>query len=332
MRSTKEILLELLESGRGESLSGQQLAERLGVSRAAVWKAMDALKKEGHRIEAANNRGYRLLPESDVLTFASMAPWLPKGYDPALLRVFPEVDSTNTAVRRLAAEGVPEGTCVVAARQTGGKGRRGRSFCSPEGGVYLSMALRPQLTAEESAQVTTAAAVQVCRTIEALCGLRPAIKWVNDLMLGGKKICGILTEASVNLETGMPDYLVLGVGVNLKAPEGGFPAELAQIAGALYPGELPPGLTRGRFAAALLENLLPVSQLCGRPEIIEEYRARCPLPGHWATVITAGQPSWQAKVVGISDVCGLIVEKPDGTRTELRSGEVSVRPDEMIWR
>lgn len=330
MQSTKEILLELLENGRGESFSGQQIAERLGVSRAAVWKAMDALKKEGHRIEAVNNKGYRLLPGSDVLTFASMAPWLPQGYDPALLRVFSEVDSTNTVVRQLAAKGAPEGICAVAARQTEGKGRRGRSFCSPEGGVYLSVALRPRLTAEQSAQITTAAAVQVCRTIERICGLRPAIKWVNDLMLDGKKICGILTEASVNLETGMPDYVVLGVGVNLKAPEGGFPPELAEIAGALYLGEPPQELTRGRFAAALLESLLPVSQLCGQPEILEEYRARCPLPGRWVTVMAA-EP-WQAKVVGISDACGLIVEKPDGTQTELRSGEVSVRPDQSIWR
>lgn len=330
MQSTKEILLELLENGRGKSFSGQQLAERLGVSRAAVWKAMDILKKEGHRIEAVNNKGYRLLPESDVLTFASMVPWLPAGYDPALLQVFQETGSTNTAVRRLAAEGAPEGTCVVASRQTGGKGRRGRSFFSPEGGVYLSLTLRPQLTAEQSAQVTTAAAVQVCRTIEELCGFHPAIKWVNDLMMDGKKICGILTEASVNLETGAPDYLVLGVGVNLKAPEGGFPAEIAEIAGALYQGELPSGLTRGRFAAALLKRLLPVSQLCGQPEIIQEYRRRCPLPGHWVTVM-APEP-WQAKVAGISDSCGLIVEKLDGTRTELRSGEVSVRPDQSIWR
>lgn len=260
------------------------------------------------------------------LTKQDMAPWLPQDYDPALLSVYDSVESTNITARQLAAQGAPEGACVVASHQTGGKGRRGRSFFSPEGGVYLSLVLRPRLTAEQSAQVTTAAAVQVCRAIEGLCGLKPAIKWVNDLYFKGKKICGILTEATVNPETGKPDYLILGVGVNLKGPEGGFPPELAGIAGALYEKQLPPGLTRGRFAAALLASLLPVSRLCGQPEVIREYRARCPLPGQWVTVIGAGQPDWQAKVIGITESCGLLVEKLDGSQTELRSGEVSIRP------
>lgn len=262
----------------------------------------------------------------------AMAPWLPQGYDPGLLYVYDSLESTNLTARQLAGQGAPEGTCVVASHQTGGRGRRGRSFFSPEGGVYLSLVLRPRLTAEQSAQVTTAAAVQVCRAIEGLCGLKPAIKWVNDLLLRGKKICGILTEATMDPETGAPDYLILGVGVNLKGPEGGFPPELAGIAGALYEEQLPPGLTRGRFAAALLASLLPVSRLCVQPEIIQAYRARCPLPGQWVTVMEAGRPAWQAKVIGITESCGLLVETPEGAQKELRSGEVSIRPDEMIWR
>lgn len=329
---TKESLLALLEQRRGTVFSGQQLAEQLGVSRAAVWKAIEALRVEGHQIQAAPNRGYCLLEQSDVLTKESMLPWLPRDYDSSLLSVYDQLESTNVTARQLAVQGAPEGTCVIATRQTGGKGRLGRQFFSPDGGVYLSLVLRPRLTAEQSAQATTAAAVQVCRAIEGACGLSPAIKWVNDLYWKGRKICGILTEAAVNLETGMPDHLILGVGVNLKAPQGGFPPELTEIAGALYEEELPPGMTRGRFAAALLENLLPVSRLCDQPEVMEGYRARCPLPGHWVTVTAAGQPAWQARVIGISDRCGLIVEKSDGSQTELRSGEVSIRPGQSVWR
>ena len=122
MENTKERILSLLEHARGDSRSGQQMAEQLGVTRAAVWKAIDQLKKEGHRIEAVNNRGYCLLPESDVLTKSAMEPWLPTSYDAGLLHVYSEVDSTNDRAKKLAAQGAPEGTAVVAARQTAGKG------------------------------------------------------------------------------------------------------------------------------------------------------------------------------------------------------------------
>ncbi len=327
MPSTKESVLWLLENARGESLSGQQLAQRLGVSRTAVWKAVEALKGEGHRIEAVSNRGYRLRTDSDVLTSSALAPWLPAGYDPALLHVYDQVESTNTTAKQLAAAGAPEGTFVVASRQSGGKGRRGRSFFSPQGGVYCSIVLRPNLPAEESTRITTAAAVQVCRTIEEVCTIQPAIKWVNDLLVEGKKICGILTEASLDLETGMPEYVVLGVGVNLCAPEG-FPAELDPIAGALY-GQLPPGLTRGRFAAELLARLWGISALCTQDQVIEEYRRRCPLVGR--TVRVVGEAPRSARVLGITDSCGLLVEYADGARRELHSGEVSIRPAEEGW-
>lgn len=327
MESTKEKVLSQLENARGESLSGQELAGRLGVSRTAVWKAVEALKNEGHRIEAVSNRGYCLRADSDVLTRSAMEPWLPSGYDPALLHVYPEVESTNTVAKQLAADGAPEGTCVVAARQSGGKGRRGRSFFSPPGGVYFSIVLRPNLPAEESTRITTAAAVQVCRTIEEVCGIHPAIKWVNDLLVGGKKVCGILTEASLDLETGMPEYVILGAGINLWAPEG-FPPELESIAGALY-RQPPLGMTRGRFAAELLKRLWGISALCSQGQIIEEYRRRCPLAGHWVQVL--GASPRRAKVLGISDSCGLLVEYEDGTRQELHSGEVSIRPGEKGW-
>lgn len=320
MENTKERILSLLEHVRGDSRSGQQMAEQLGVTRAAVWKAIDQLKKEGHRIEAVNNRGYCLLPESDVLTKSAMEPWLPASYDAGLLHVYSEVDSTNDRAKKLAAQGAPEGTAVVAARQTAGKGRRGRSFFSPEGGVYLSLVLRPALPAEQSTRITTAAAVQVCRVIEQVCGRQPAIKWVNDLLLDGRKICGILTEASLDLETGSPEYVILGVGVNLYSA--GFPEELQPIAGALYQ-KLPQGMTRGRFAAGLLAALLDLSSQCIQPWVIQEYRARCPMVGQTVQIVGSGR---QGVVEAITDQCGLRLRFADGTEEEMQSGEVSVRP------
>lgn len=330
MESTKEKLLALLEENRGESLSGQELARRLGISRAAVWKAMERLKKEGHQIQGVNNKGYQLLEGSDVLTLASMEPWLPQGCDRSLIHVYDTVESTNITARELAAKGAPEGTAVVAARQEGGKGRRGRSFFSPKGGVYVSMVLRPQLPAEESARVTTTAAVQICRVLEEVCGFQAQIKWVNDVMLRGKKICGILTEGAIDLESGMPEYIIVGIGVNLLEGAEGFPPELRQIAGALYRENLPQGLTRGRFAAAMVEKMGAISALCTARETLEEYRRRCPLVGH-RVMVMENEP-WEGKVIAISDKCGLVVEKEDRTQRHLQSGEVSIRPGQEVWR
>lgn len=323
MSQTKEKVLQLLEQARGESFSGQQLAQSLGVSRAAIWKAVSTLKQEGHAIEGIRNKGYCMAPNSDVLTLSALTPWLPPEWDSSLLHVHDQVESTNITAKLLAAQGAPQGTCVLAAHQTGGRGRRGRSFFSPTGGVYLSMVLRPQMPAEQSTRITTAAAVQVCKAIETTCGLQPTIKWVNDLLLDGKKICGILTEASLDLETGMPEYVILGVGINLQAPPGGFPPEIAHIAGALYQAP-PPGMTRGRLAAALVRNLQGIADLCQQESIIEEYRRRCPLVGQDIWVMTA--PPCPGRVLGITDTCGLLVGYPDGRQEELQSGEVSIRP------
>lgn len=198
----QDAVLDALEKNRGEYLSGEQLASSLGVSRNAVWKAIQKLEEAGHKIRAVPKRGYTLAPESDVLTVQSVSRFLDTDM-PVYLQVQTEVTSTNTLLKAQAEQGAPEGTVLIAESQTAGKGRLGRHFTSPPGtGIYFSLLLRPHCTAEKSLFITTTAAVAVCEAIEQVTGLNPQIKWVNDVYLNEKKVCGILTGASVDFENG----------------------------------------------------------------------------------------------------------------------------------
>ena len=215
-----------------------------------------------------------------------------------------ETDSTNRAAKELARQGAPHGTAVLAKRQTAGRGRLGRSFFSPEGGLYLSVILRPQCKPEDLALMTPMAAVAVCRALEQVCAVSPRIKWVNDLYLGGKKLCGILCE-------GCGGAVIVGIGLNLYTPEGGFPADIPATA-------LDVPADRMVLAEAIRKQLLQPG------EFWEEYRSRCLTVGKDVTVYpVAGEP-YGARAVDIDDRCRLVVESCRGRET-LDSGEVSVR-------
>ena len=230
---TKDKLLTLLQSRKGEFASGEEIAEALTLSRTAVWKAANALRASGYRIEAVRNRGYRLAAGADILCKSDMEALLGTDGEGLTLEVLSCVDSTNSLLREKANAGIPEGYVVLAGQQTGGRGRMGRRFYSPpDTGLYLSLLLRPtHLLPSEAVGITTMAAVAACRSIEEVSPGDAQIKWVNDIYLGGKKVCGILTEASIGLESGSLDYAVVGVGFNVCAPEDGFPGGLSQIAG-----------------------------------------------------------------------------------------------------
>ena len=198
--TTKERLLTLLETRRGSFLSGEEAARELAVSRAAVCKAVKALRQAGYPIDAVTNRGYRLSEQGDVLSAQGIAKYLNPELRPLVEKT---LDSTNAAVRRLAEQGAPEGTVVLAGSQTQGRGRYGRTFYSPEDtGVYLSLLLRPAGDPQQTVLLTAAAAAAMCQAMEALGVENPGIKWVNDIFLSGRKVCGILCEASFSLETG----------------------------------------------------------------------------------------------------------------------------------
>lgn len=318
--AVKQEVLARLAAARGEALSGEMLAQALGVSRAAVWKAVKELQKEGHLIEAAPNKGYALSAADEVLCAENIRPWL--GEPQVAVRAVPCLASTNLAAKELAAGGAPHGSLVVADSQTAGRGRRGRSFSSPPGtGLYLSVVLRSELPMGTAALVTSAAAVAACRAFRRLYGKELAIKWVNDLYLRGKKCCGILTEAAADMETGGVDYLVVGMGFNLFEPQGGFAPEIREVAGAIFArGE---AVSRCRLAAEITNELLTLCDALPDTAFMEEYRARNLVPGRDVLLVQNGQKR-PAHAVGITDEGHLLVETAGG-REEISFGEVSVR-------
>lgn len=240
------------------------------------------------------------------------------------IRVLPETGSTNDDLKRLAADGAPAGTVVVTDKQTAGKGRLGRSFFSPESGVYLSLLLRPGDDAVKALGCTTAAAVAVCRAVERVCGRKAEIKWVNDVYVDGRKVCGILTEGSVS--GGRLEWAVVGIGTNLTPPVGGFPEEIADRAGALFEtGHAPEDISE-RYAAELIRQLCGCLSLDGTvsADVMEDYRRRSFIVGRDIVAITHDGEK-PCRAVSITDDAELIVEYPDGSRETLYSGEVSVR-------
>lgn len=324
MAKTKEQMLSLLEQHRGEPLSGAAAAKMLGLSRAAVWKAIEELRKEGYAITAVTNRGYRLSETNDLLSaegiFVHCAD-LPITKEQ--IHVEKVVDSTNRLARMMAVEGAAHGSVFLAEEQTQGRGRRGRSFFSPNGkGLYMSILLRPTGTSEQAVLTTTAASVAVCRALQETLGIEAKIKWVNDLFWNDKKICGILTEAVTDVESGTIESLVLGIGINTTSTEADFPLELRKIAGSVF-ADSP--VSRNVLAAAVLAHVFAIAEAPIAGEFMEEYRARSLVLGREITV-HSGTETYPAKAIDIDSAGALIAEKKDGTRILLNSGEVSIRP------
>ena len=320
----EDSLLEILEEA-GEPASGSEMAARLGVTRNAVWKAMGRLREQGYRIEGTTNRGYRLVSSGAVLSAENIRRLLRGPARRTALRVEESVASTNTLVKELAEAGGAEGMVVIAREQTAGKGRLGRTFYSPKGtGLYMSLLLRPKFDAGESLWITTAAAVAVARAIESSTGRDARIKWVNDVYVGGYKVCGILTEASVDFETRGLHYAVLGIGINVQEPPQGFAPELRDIAGALYRREesVPPG-TACRLAAEVLNEFFGFYQGLTEKTFLPEYRERSLLTGVEVT-FTRGEETGRGRVRGIDDSARLVVELPGGEETALGAGEVQI--------
>ena len=254
----KQEVLAALDAARGRYISGQELAAQLGVSRTAVWKAVAALRRDGIPIKAVTNRGYTLAQSVDVLNAAAVAVLLDEATVKALqIEVVDRLPGTNAALRSRADAGAREGLVLIAQAQSAGRGRGGHSFYSPPGGLYMSILLRPEIGERQAVGLTAMAAVAAARAAERLCGVPITIKWVNDLWKNGKKVCGILTEAALDLESGMLDYAVLGLGFNVAAPADGWPEDLRDVAGALYDGSPAPG-ARASLAAAFLNAFWPL--------------------------------------------------------------------------
>lgn len=318
--STKERVLAALEQHRGQAISGQSLANQLGISRTAVWKAIQALVAQGHAIDSTPNQGYTLQINNDILSPQGIRRHL-KGDFP--LEVHQQIGSTNARAKELAVSGAPHGTLVVANSQTEGRGRRGRTFLSPsDTGLYLSMIVRSALPMEKNVLITSAAAVAVCRAVEETTGKHLSIKWVNDLYTKRGKCCGILTEAATDLETGDLDYIVIGVGLNLLPPKNGWPPEVQDIAASVFEKNEP--IDRCRLTASIANHLLAICEELPTKSFMEEYRSRNIVPGHPITILQNGIRR-SAFACSITDEGHLVVRLPDGCTQQLSFGEVSIR-------
>lgn len=314
---TKQALLQALSGAEGRYISGEQLAQTLGVSRAAIHKAAAALTTQGYTLEAAPRRGYRLLGGDPFCADAV-------GEYPAPVYVHERLDSSNQTAKRLALAGAPHGTLVLAGQQSAGRGRMGRRFESPAGkGIYLSLVLRAPVPASEALGVTVGAAVAVARAVQKLCGIELGIKWVNDLYYQGKKVCGILTEASLDCESGALAYAIVGIGINLTLPQT-LPPELQDIMGAVFAGAQPEGDAASRLAGDVWTRFFRAYRRLPETAFLEAYRARSILIGQDVDVLRPSGPV-PARAIGIDAHAGLIVRYPDGTQETLSSGEVSVR-------
>ncbi|MBN7774371.1 biotin--[acetyl-CoA-carboxylase] ligase [Clostridium aminobutyricum] len=318
--SVKGEVLKALEQNKGQSFSGESLALTLGVSRAAVWKAITALRKEGYPIEAITNKGYMLLEESDLLSEQGVRMHLRPNNSSMPLYVHSIIDSTNQGAKLLALQGAEHGTVVLANEQTKGRGRLGRDFYSPAStGIYLSIILKPNFDSSKSVLVTTAASVAVVRAIKKVCQCDAVIKWVNDVYIGEKKICGILTEAVSNFENGEIEYLVLGIGVNCQLPANGFPEEIKEKAGVI-----PVPFSRNMLAAEIINQVLEIYAELESRNFIQEYKQKSMVLGKNIQVIRKGV-SLEAFARDIDEDGGLLVEFPDGTKEVLNTGEISIR-------
>lgn len=315
----KEKILEILENNKGEYISGEEISEKLYVSRNTVWKAINSLKAEGHIITAVTNKGYCLSEKSTIFSAGAVSSQLtPELRENLSISVVPVVGSTNTELKTLGENGGKDGTVLIALEQTEGRGRLGRSFYSPKDtGLYMSILLRPDFSANEALFITACAAVAASEAIDKT-GVKTQIKWVNDIYLEGRKICGILTEASMDFESGRLNYVVLGIGINLITSD--FPDELKNIAGSVSSNN---DDLRAFVSAEFLKSFFGYyKNLCSR-EFISEYRNRSILIGK-EIVFSRGNELFDGTVIGIDDDMRLVVRLKNGDEKAFSSGEVQL--------
>ena len=326
---SRKAVLNLLRQQEGAYLSGEEIAAQLQLSRAAVWKAVSTLREQGYEIEARSGLGYRLVSAPDLLTETEIRRFLPEvetvGRE---LRCFDVIDSTNTYIRQAALEGARDGTVAIANQQTGGRGRMGRAFQSPrDKGIYLTVLLSPALPVERLLPVTALAGTAVCDAVEQVCGLRPGIKWPNDPVIGEKKVCGILTELSMEAETGALQSLALGIGLNVHQTDGDFTPEVAAMATSLD-AALGRTVSRPQLTAALIGALdrmyrdLLAGELDG---YLKKLRRDCVNLGRRVQLIGPDGSREIATALDIDEEFGLVIRDETGRERVIRSGEVSVR-------
>lgn len=320
---TREKLMDFFEKNKGVYFSGEELAARLSISRTAVWKAVNSLRKDGYEIDAVPNKGYCLSADTDILSSQGVEKYLEPVCDSVQVEILPAVGSTNDYLREKAARGIPEGYTTIAGSQTGGRGRTGRSFYSPENtGIYMSLLLRPQnCSPDQAVKFTTMAGAAACEAIRLVSGKEPWIKWVNDIFMEEKKVSGILTEGAVSLENGRLEYVILGIGINVYPPEEGFPQELREIAGTVFKERISDG--RNRLAGEFLNSFMNYYRNQGETDYKEAYKRRSMVLGKEIQVLGPSVTK-RARALDIDQDCRLLVEYDDKVREWLTAGEIRI--------
>ena len=343
---TKELVLEALSEAKKSqtaiSISGEELAKKCQVSRAAIWKAVDSLRKEGFIIQGTTNGGYLLEDNNDVVSPALFYTYIKNNYPKESdlhkdfhniqVECFKEIDSTNLYAKKLlAASPRLDKRVIIAEHQTAGRGRMGRTFYSPaKTGIYLSVIYSPANPITNPAKITAFSAVAVCRAIKKLYGIETKIKWINDIFYNDKKICGILTEGFTNFETSLIESAIIGIGINIEENKEAFPEEVKKIAGAIFSAStdtLNTHVTRCELAAEVSVQLFKILEEAPE-EVFKEYKELSFLLGKTLTVypvIGDEKSSYKAKAVDIDENASLIVELSDGSKKSLFSGEVSLK-------
>lgn len=319
----KEEILRLLRSADGY-ISGQELCNRFGVSRTAVWKAINQLKEAGYEIEAQQNKGYRLVAAPDLMTEAEIKSLMHTDWVAKEVLYFDTIDSTNTKAQELAEKGYPSGTLVVADKQESGKGRRGRSWVSPSGtGIFMTLMIKPDINPNNASMLTLVAALAVAKAITSVTGEEALIKWPNDIVVNSKKVCGILTE--MNAQFDYINHIVVGIGINVHNES--FPEEISQMASSLM---IEAGGRRFHRAQIIAETMAYFEQYYDTflktqdlSALVREYDELLVNRNKSVRVLDPKEP-FDGKAMGITPKGELIVDTWE-SRKLVSSGEVSVR-------
>lgn len=319
----KEEILRLLRSADGY-ISGQELCNRFGVSRTAVWKAINQLKEAGYEIEAQQNKGYRLMAAPDLMTEAEIKSLMHTEWVAKEVLYFDTIDSTNTKAQELAEKGYPSGTLVVADKQESGKGRRGRSWVSPSGtGIFMTLMIKPDINPNNASMLTLVAALAVAKAITSVTGEEAMIKWPNDIVVKSKKVCGILTE--MNAQFDYINHIVVGIGINVHNES--FPEEISQMASSLM---IEAGGKRFHRAQIIAETMSYFEQYYDTflktqdlSALVREYDELLVNRNKSVRVLDPKEP-FDGKAMGITPKGELIVDTWE-SRKLVSSGEVSVR-------
>lgn len=321
----KEQILQELKMKSGQYISGEEISNKFKVSRTAIWKYINQLKEMGYVIESQTKKGYRLLESPDSLLPQEIRESLHADIIGKDLQYLEQVDSTNLYAKRFADNGFQEGTVIIADEQLKGKGRLGRTWVSPKGkGIWMTIMLKPRINPAEAAKITLLTACAVSKAIEG-CGVSPKIKWPNDIILNGKKLCGILTEMSV--EQDEINYVIVGIGINVNLEQQDFPEDLQSTATSIRI-EKGSNVIRKELTAAIMNNFESYYKVFTKTgsirEFIEEYKDKSAVLGKDVTV-TSSSLNLKGKALDITEEGQLLLELEDGSIKEIISGEVSVR-------